>query len=72
MLLATLAPFVFCFLTQAPTLEDRVQAMLPTSEENRWLAIPWMLDLEAARDRAKSEAKPMFLWIMNGHPFGCT
>jgi hypothetical protein len=38
----------------------------------RWAEIPWETDLTAARARSAKEGKPIFLWIMDGHPLGCT
>lgn len=54
------------------TLEARVTELLPTAEENRFLEIDWHTDLLKARERANAEGKPMFMWMMNGHPFGAT
>lgn len=47
-------------------------ATLPTDAESAWLKIPWQTDLTAARQKAASENKPIFLWEMDGHPLGCT
>ena len=44
--------------------------VLPPAE--KWTQIPWETDLTAARQRAAREKKPLFLWIMDGHPLGCT
>ena len=38
----------------------------------RWTEIPWMTELHAAREKAAKESKPLFMWIMDGHPLGCT
>lgn len=38
----------------------------------RWATIPWQTDLAAARVKAASENKPLLMWIMDGHPLGCT
>jgi hypothetical protein len=38
----------------------------------KWTEIPWETDVTAARRRAAREGKPLFLWIMDGHPLGCT
>lgn len=43
---------------------------LPPAE--KWTEIPWETDITAARQRAAREGKPVFLWIMDGHPLGCT
>ena len=55
-----------------PALESRVQSMLPTEKEDAWLTIPWRTDLQQARFEAQESGKPLFLWMMNGHPLGCT
>ena len=44
--------------------------VFPSAE--KWTQIPWETDLTAARTRAAREGKPLFLWIMDGHPLGCT
>jgi hypothetical protein len=68
------------FLTLLSTQTARVEkvdlealraAIVPTSVE-AWQTIPWRIDLLAARDEARREKKPLFLWTMNGHPLGCT
>lgn len=54
------------------TLEDRIEPLLPSAEENRFLEIDWRTDLLEARAEANEIGKPMFMWMMNGHPFGAT
>jgi len=46
------------------------KAVAPQGE--LWAEIPWETDLAAARRRAAKEGKPLFMWIMDGHPLGCT
>lgn len=53
-------------------LDDKIQTVLPTPAEQKWLTIPWRTDLMEARIEAQRAGKPMFLWVMNGHPMGCT
>ncbi len=53
-------------------IDSKIAAVLPTAEENRWLEIPWRLDLGVARKEAAESKKPLFIWMMNGHPMGCT
>ena len=43
----------------------------PQKSEGKWTAIPWMLDLWAARKKAAELGKPILLWEMDGHPLGC-
>jgi hypothetical protein len=38
----------------------------------RWAEIPWQPNLVQARERARRENKPIILWLMDGHPLGCT
>jgi len=46
--------------------------LAPSEEETRWRTIPWRATTgEGLRDAARAE-KPMLLWLMNGHPLGCT
>ena len=53
-------------------LDKKVAAVLPQPGEDRWLEVPWRTNLMEARAEADAQKKPLFLWIMNGHPLGCT
>ena len=53
-------------------LDDRIAAIAPKASEVRWMEIPWRMDLNQARHDAESTNRPIFMFIMNGHPFGCT
>ncbi len=53
-------------------LDAKIAAIVPTSDEDRWLTIPWRTNLMKARLEAQNLNRPMFLWIMNGNPMGCT
>ena len=55
-----------------PSLDQRISEILPTKLEEKWLSVPWRTDLFQARLDAQKESKPIFMWIMNGHPMGCT
>jgi hypothetical protein len=46
------------------------QAVQPPAEA--WLEVGWETELEVARRRAAAENKPIFMWVMDGHPLGCT
>ena len=52
-------------------LDDKIASIVPTAAEDRYLSIPWRQDLMSARNEAQQSRKPLFLWIMNGHPLGC-
>jgi hypothetical protein len=54
------------------TLDGKVASVLPTASEERWLQIPWRTDVMQARVDARREGKPLFFWVMDGHPLGCT
>ncbi|WP_309706894.1 hypothetical protein [Armatimonas sp.] len=53
------------------TLDQKMKVVLPTSEEELWLQIPWRTNIMAARLEAQRTRKPLYLWIMNGNPLGC-
>ena len=55
-----------------PPLAERVRAIAPTAEEDRFLAVPWRTNLMAARREAQAAGRPIFLWMMVGNPQGCT
>lgn len=53
-------------------IDAKIADILPTKDEEKWLSIPWRTDIPTARREAQRENKPIFMWIMNGHPMGCT
>ena len=55
-----------------PTLKQKIDVVLPKAAEERWLTIPWRTNVMEARTEAQRSGKPLFLWIMNGNPLGCT
>lgn len=57
---------------QGPTLEAKIADVLPKPSEEEWLKIPWRSDFAKARAEANRDGKPIFLWMMNGNPLGCT
>jgi hypothetical protein len=54
------------------TLEEKVASVLPRAQEDLWLNIPWRRNLHSARMESQLTGKPLFLWVMNGNPMGCT
>ncbi len=40
--------------------------------ELAWKTIPWHLTFGDGIRSADAEGKPLLLWVMNGHPLGCT
>jgi hypothetical protein len=53
-------------------LDAKIASIMPTKEEDKWFSIPWRTNLMRARKESQETGKPMFWWIMNGHPLGCT
>lgn len=46
--------------------------VLPDASELRWEEIPWVPRFHEGLELAGAEGKPVLLWVMNGHPLGCT
>lgn len=44
----------------------------PRKSELTFERIPWIPRFGDGLVRADAEAKPLLLWVMNGHPLGCT
>ena len=44
----------------------------PSPEELAADTLPWEPNLLAGVREAAKQDKPLFLWVMNGHPLGCT
>lgn len=44
----------------------------PSKKELAWNIIPWRSSFLEGINHAKTEEKPLLLWVMNGHPLGCT
>jgi len=74
-------PFVLGLLTlQTPVsqslddlrVREGIASLWPTEEEEKWMRVGWRLDLFAARAEAQNKGLPIFMWMMNGHPTGCT
>jgi hypothetical protein len=49
-------------------------AILPAPDEIAWKRIPWRSSLRSAlqEEEAGGSVRPILLWLMNGHPLGCT
>ena len=58
---------------QAAKLKALHEMIKPGKGECQWLEIPWEIGIQAAREKAAKEGKPMLLWrAANGHPLGST
>ena len=44
----------------------------PRGTGELWATIPWQTDLRTARQKSAREGKPILMWVMDGHPLGCT
>tara|TARA_B100000941_G_scaffold151559_1_gene107404 strand:- start:1466 stop:1621 length:156 start_codon:yes stop_codon:yes gene_type:complete len=44
----------------------------PTKKELAWAQIPWRTTFYDGIIDADKFNKPLLLWVMNGHPLGCT
>lgn len=60
----------------AKTLELRYQVaraeILPSAAERRWEEIDWHPTYAGGLRASSDQQKPLLLWVMNGHPLGCT
>lgn len=52
--------------------EEKISRVLPSEEENGFLRIKWLVNLNDAVREASRTGKPLYLWLMNGHPLGFT
>ena len=59
-------------IVDVQSFRDTLALVLPKADEVKWQEIPWQTDLWAARRIAIQEHKPIFAWMMNGSPLGCT
>ena len=46
--------------------------VLPVGDEQAFDSLAWSADLVSGLERSAAEQKPLMLWLMNGHPLGCT
>jgi hypothetical protein len=46
--------------------------IMPSAAEEEWRKIPWRTTYWQGVVDAQKADKPVFLFAMNGHPFGCT
>ena len=53
-------------------LARKIETVLPTSEEDAFLQIPWRLNIMKARVESLRTGKPMIIYEMNCNPLGHT
>jgi hypothetical protein len=46
--------------------------LVPTQEEAAFEALPWRNTFAQGLQDADAAGRPLLLWVMNGHPLGCT
>jgi hypothetical protein len=51
---------------------DLLQKLIKPPEDEAWLKIPWMIDLNEARRKAAKEGKPLIVFGTAGPTLGCT
>ncbi|MDJ0975674.1 MAG: hypothetical protein QNJ98_14525 [Planctomycetota bacterium] len=54
------------------TLENYRDRILPTPAEAAWEEIDWHPSYAEGLRESSRQQKPLMLWVMNGHPLGCT
>lgn len=52
--------------------DDIKKEVLPTAAEEEWRKIDWHPTLWDGVIKGQKDEKPIMLFAMNGHPFGCT
>ncbi|HEY9790417.1 MAG TPA: hypothetical protein V6D22_08460 [Candidatus Obscuribacterales bacterium] len=71
--LSLVATFVGAGVALAMTnFDTQIASVIPTPQEDAWLNIGWRTNLMQARLEAQRYNRPLFVWLMNGHPLGCT
>ena len=43
-----------------------------SDKELAWQQLPWVASFHSGLSEAARKDKPLLLWVMNGHPMGCT
>ncbi|MBC8353703.1 MAG: hypothetical protein H8E66_17025 [Planctomycetes bacterium] len=51
---------------------QELHEQLQVSADKPWRTIPWKTAMLDAQHTAAQQAKPIFIWAMDGHPLGCT
>lgn len=54
------------------SLDEFCAQLEPTAADTAWRSIPWHTTFHDGLVAAEGTGKPVLLWLMNGHPLGCT
>lgn len=54
------------------TFTPWMQHLQPTEQETAFATIPWRPTFAQGVLDANQARLPLLLWVMNGHPLGCT
>jgi len=60
------------FVLNKKTYQKWYDIIKPSKEDLAWTNIPWLTTFEAGIKESIDQEKPLLLWVMNGHPLGCT
>ena len=52
--------------------DDWKSNILPAEKDLVWRNVAWLTTFGDGIAAANEADKPLLLWVMNGHPFGCT
>ena len=59
-------------LLEAEAVADWAAHIRPSEDDLAFARIDWAPTFTDGLRRADAEEKPLLLWLMNGHPLGCT
>ena len=59
-------------LLDGETVDAWVTRLTPEDASAAWRSIPWRASFHEGAVDAAEARRPLLLWLMNGHPLGCT
>ena len=76
-LLALLSVATSCSSAPPARLDDESREawalyLAPAGNELAWESLPWLSSYSDGVLAAQEQHRPLLLWVMNGHPLGCT
>jgi len=69
---ATSAPDVRASALRGHGVDAWTRYLVPDQAESAWRGIPWIPKLADGVNAAGESNSLILLWVMNGHPLGCT